>query len=263
MKVYVMVDIEGISGIYMPDQVSENTARTEEGRRFITEDINACVAGLRAAGVEEICVHDCHGSGEFLDWYHASADADYYISGYVGDRRYVNLPHYDGIILLGYHAMAGTEGAILEHTYSSADVQNLYLNGKKVGEIAIDAAIAGEQGVPVLMVSGDDKACAEAKTILPSVITAEVKKGLSTTGGMLLPRERAHKLLFEKAKEAVQKAAGQTPYVVQPPIAMKFEKMERNRVPRQSVKPYMTVQDGRTFTVTADTVEEALWRAFW
>ena len=70
-------------------------------------------------------------------------------------------------------------------------------------------------------------------------------------------------VLFEKAKEAVQKAAGQTPYVVQPPIAMKFEKMERNRVPRQSVKPYMTVQDGRTFTVTADTVEEALWRAFW
>jgi len=263
MNVYVMVDIEGISGIYNRDQVCEEHWQVSEGRRHLMGDINACVKGLKDAGVDKVYVHDCHGGGWMFDWEMASDLADGYVCGYVGDRRYANLEEFDAVILLGYHAMAGTQEAILEHTYSSKDVQNMYINGVKVGETAVDAAIAGEQGVPVIMVSGDDKVCAEAKAIMPDVVTAEVKKGLSRLGGTLLPPEKAHQLIYEKTIEAVKKADSIKPYVIPGPITCKMEMTEATRLFRPSVKPYMEILDGRTYTVTGDTVEQALWRAFW
>ncbi len=262
MKVYVMTDLEGISGIYSREQVALAGGRFAEGRRYITEDINACVAGLKAAGAEAVYVHDCHGGGYSLEWERVSPEADGYVCGDAGDIRYAGLAACDAVVLLGYHAMAGTAGAILEHTYSSASVQNMYINDVKVGEIAVDAAIAGEQGKPVIMVSGDDKACAEACAFLPGVVTAQVKQGLSCQGGILLPPEKAHQLLYDKAMEAVRNAGRMKPFTFAAPVTCKMEMMERVQLPRTSAKPYMQLIDGRSYTVTADTVEQALFRAF-
>lgn len=263
MKIYVMVDIEGISGIYCSEQVLPGESRFAEGRRYLTEDINACVAGLRDAGVDEIIVHDCHGGSYSLNWADVAPEADGYICGDVGNRRFVDLQEFDGVVLLGYHAMAGTPEAVLEHTYSSKSVQNMYLNGNKVGEFAVDAAIAGEYGVPVMMVSGDDKVCAEAEQLLPDVVTAEVKKGLSCFGAQLLPPEKAHKLIHDKAMEAVQKLHTLKPYRIAAPVECRMEMVERNRLPKTLAKPYIRVVDGRTFELTADSVEQALAYAFW
>lgn len=263
MKIYVMVDIEGISGVYSREQVIPTERRFAEGRRFLTEDINACVAGLRDAGVEHIVVHDCHGGSYSLNWSDVSPEADGYICGSIGDRRYVDIQEFDGIILLGYHAMAGTPEAVLEHTYSSKDVQNMYLNGVAVGETAVDAAIAGEYGVPVIMVSGDDKVCAEAKQLLPGVVTAQVKKGLACYGAELLPPQKAHQLIHDKAMEAVKKLPSMKPYVIPTPVVCKMEMVERNRLPNTLAKPYIRIVDGHSFELTADSVEQALAYAFW
>ncbi len=262
MKIYVMVDIEGISGIYCREQIIPTEYKFNEGRRLFTEEINACVEGLREAGVDEIIVHDCHGGGYSLEIDKATPKADGYIVGNVGDTRFVDIKGCDGLVLLGYHAMAGTEAAILEHTYSSSEVQNMYLNDKRVGEIAVDAAIAGEQGVPVIMVSGDDKTCKEARAILPNVVTAEVKKGLSSFGGVLMPVDKAHALIKSKAIEAVKNLGKVKAYKISGEITCRLELVERRNLPSPSAKPYMKVIDGRTFEVTANSVEEALWRAF-
>lgn len=262
MKIYVMVDIEGISGVYCSEQVTPAGGRFAEGRKYMTEDINACVAGLRDVGVDEIIVHDCHGGSYSLNWADVSPEADGYICGAIGDTRYVDIQDCDGVILLGYHAMAGTPKAVLEHTYSSKSIQNMYLNDVLSGETAMDAAIAGEQGVPVIMVSGDDKLCAEAKSFLPNVVTAEVKKGLNCQGAILLPPEKAHKLIHDKAMEAVKKLPLMKPFVISAPVTCKIELMERCQLANTVTKPYMSVIDGRTFSVTADCVEEALMRAF-
>ena len=169
MNVYVMVDLEGISGIYTRDQVVFGESRHAEGRRYITEDINAVVRGLKDAGVEKIYVRDCHGGSYSVLWDQLSPDADYYVCGLSNEVRYPGIEDCDAVILLGYHAMAGTHEALLEHTFSSKTIQNIWVNGEKVGEIALDAAIAGEHGKPIIMVSGDDKVCAEAKALLPEV----------------------------------------------------------------------------------------------
>ena len=261
MNVYVMVDIEGISGIYAREQVLPSEPKFAEGRRFMTEDINACIKGLKEAGVDKIYVRDCHAFGNTVIWEGISEDADYIINGICGEERFVGVEDCDAVILLGYHAMAGTKGGILEHTFNSRCVQNAWMNGEKVGEIAIDAGILGDLGKPVIMVSGDDKTCAEAKAVLPNVVTAEVKKGLSPFGGMLMPCDKAHKLITEKAKEAVLKFKDMKPYIVSKPVEIKFEVTERTVLPRMVAHEGLCHIDGRTVKVTADTVEQALMRA--
>ena len=155
MNVYLMVDIEGISGIYAREQVLPEEPKFQEGRRFMSADINACMRGLKEAGVSKIYVHDCHGGGYSVLYEEISSDADYIICGQVGNRRFAGIEDCDAAILLGYHAMAGEKGAILEHTMNSKKVQNMLINGKKVGELGIDAGILGDMGKPVIMVSGD------------------------------------------------------------------------------------------------------------
>lgn len=261
MNIYLMVDIEGISGIYARDQVLPEEARFQEGRRFMTADINACMRGLKEAGVSKIYVHDCHGGGYTAVFDELSDDADYLVCGSIGGKRFAGIEDCDAVILLGYHAMAGEEGAILEHTMSSKKVQNMFINGKKVGETAIDAGIAGEKGKPVIMVSGDDKVCREAEALIQGVVTAEVKKGMSCFGGILLPCHKAHALIKEKAKEAVRMYESIKPLQYEKPIEFCIELTERTPIPSEMMYPYITHIDGRTYKVEADTLEEAFFRA--
>ena len=110
------------------------------------------------------------------------------------------------------------------------------------------------------MVSGDDKLCAEAKEILPWVKTACVKTGLAEGGGILLPREKAHRILRETVAQAVAAFAEAKPYIVEKPVRFRIERTERSVIPSEISKPYMRVIDNRTYEVTADTMLEALYR---
>ena len=255
-----MVDAEGISGIYNRDQVMNTGTKFNECRMFMTADINACVEAAKEAGAGKIFVRDCHGGGYSAIWEKLSPKADYYIAGNAAGNRTPGLEECDGVILLGYHAMAGTSGAILEHTMSSVSVQNYWINGNRAGEVAVDAAIAGDMGKPVIMVSGDDKVCKEAKALLPWVVTAEVKKGLGCFYSMLLPQEKALALLREKVREAINNFGNTKPYVVQKPVRLRIENCERIQQPYAN-KPYLKIIDGRTFEVEGATMEEALFRS--
>ena len=255
MKIFVMVDMEGISGICRSSQVLPTDPDYQAGRRFMTWDVNACVDGCLAGGAKKVVVRDAHASGFNLLWDELDARAEY-IQGGSGRRRMGTIGSFDGLILLGYHAMAGTPGAILEHTMSSKGWQNFWLNGKLAGEFAIDAGIAGDAGVPTVMVTGDDKLCREARRAVKGIVAVEVKKGLDCQGGLLLPAERAHRLIAAGAAEAVRQCGRIKPYKVRHPVRMRLELVSRGRVP--AGRPGVKVIDGRTYEVTAETVEEAM-----
>ena len=261
MNIYIMVDAEGISGIYHRDQVSPGGHRHNECRMFMTQDINTCVEAAKEAGANKIYVRDSHSSGDNVIYEKLSPKADYYISGSYQGNRMPGLEECDALICLGFHAMAGTPGAILEHTMSSATIQNYWLNGKKAGEFAVDAAIAGDFGKPVIMISGDDKVCREAKELLPWLVTAEVKKGLGVSYCMLLPMEKAQALLREKVKEAIANFPKAKPYVLEKPVRLRIEKVERGQLPYPG-KPFVKIIDGRTFEIEGATMEEALFRTY-
>jgi len=255
MKIMVMVDMEGISGICRSAQVMPDGELYPLSRKYLGWDVNACVEGCIRGGADSILVRDAHCTGYNFIWEDLDPRADY-VQGRSLLQRMPGNEGFDGLILLGYHAMAGTPHAILEHTMSSRGWQNFWLNGQPAGELAIDAGIAGDHGVPTIMTSGDDKLCAEARRFIKGIVAVEVKKGLDSEGGILLPKDRAHKAIIAGAEQAVRACRRIKPYKVKSPVHMRLELTERGPVPLR--KPGVKVIDGRTYEVTAKDVETAL-----
>ena len=211
MKIYIAVDMEGISGISASDYVLKDGGLYAAGRRLLTQDINAAVRGAFDGGADQVIVFDAHGGRinvliEDLD------PRALVLCGAVHRPRFPMLDKsVDGMFLLGYHAMAGVERATLEHTMNSKSWHCYKVNGKPYGELGIDSEIAAESGVPVVMVSGDDKLCAEAREWLGNVETAMVKQGLARNYALCLSPKRGQELVYECAKRAVERlAAGET-----------------------------------------------------
>lgn len=255
MKIYIFADMEGISGVSGSAMVSTaiGGAEYQRGRKCLTAEVNNCVKACFDAGAEEVVVRDGHGGGNNIIWEDIKYDVDL-VQGYTLKTRFAGIEGADGAIFLGYHAMAGTPNAVLEHTYSSKEIQNMWLNGKKVGEFEIDAAIAGEMGIPVIMTSGCDKLCAEAKECCPEVVTCQVKKSYSCNGVRMLSPIAAEKLVYEKTVEAVKglKEGKFKPYSVSTPVTVRREFVER-------MDPGYNLVEPRTVEYVSDSVEKAFF----
>ena len=208
MKIFIATDMEGISGINNPEYVLSNGSLYETGRRLLTADINAAVRGAFDGGADEVIVADGHGGRinvlvEDLD------PRALLLSGWPRQPRWPFLDDsVDGLILLGYHSMAGTLYGNLEHTMTSAAWHCFKVNGKPYGEIGIDGEIAAESGVPVIMVSGDDKLCKEAKEWFGNIETAMVKQGLGRQSALCLSPTKGQEVVYQHAKRAVERLAG-------------------------------------------------------
>ncbi len=260
MKILMLTDMEGISGVFLADHVTHGHPLYAEARRYMVWDMNAAIEGLFAGGADKVLVRDGHsGRGDNCIWGDLDPRAEY-ILGEGGRLSPFDLEDFDAVVLLGTHAMAGTSEAILEHTSSSKAWQNFWLNGRKTGEIGMMIYVAGERGIPMIMVSGDDKACKEAQSLVPNMVTACVKQGLSCEGGLLLSPDAAHSLITEKAAEAMKNAPNVQPVKLEPPITARLEMVSRGRLPVRGEKPYVKIIDGRTYEVTGDSVQQATAR---
>jgi D-amino peptidase len=258
VKIYIFVDMEGISGISGGEFVVPDGRYYSEGRRYYTWDINVCAGACFDAGAEAVIVRDGHSSG-----HHAIlSELDQRVEVVQGktERRMPGVEECDALILLGYHAMAGTQYALLDHTYSSGSIQNMWMNGRLVGEIGIDAAIAADYGVPTIMVSGDDKACREAESWIPGVIACQVKVGTMCQGARMLSLDEAHKLIEAKTKEAIGKLGSIKPLEINRPVTIRKEMIVRGTIPRGFGRPEIKIIDGRTYEATTDKAEDAFYR---
>lgn len=260
MRVFVAVDMEGISGIVDPAQVRTSESSYRGGCDLMLADANACIAGCFAGGATAVTVWDAHGGGLNMPWERIDPRATLQQGGNDLGRLH-DIDRFDALILLGYHAMAGTPNAVLEHTMSSPVWQNLWLNGRKAGEIAIDAGIAGDAGVPTIMVSGDDACCREARRWMPGIHTAAVKTGLASNGARLLAPEPARRLIAATAERACRGFDKVKPLSLRKPVKLRLELVERHPLPQAAAgKPWLRVIDGRTFEVTGADTREALYR---
>ncbi len=197
VKIYILADMEGISGIRKMEQVQADKPAYEEGRRLMTDDINVAIDAAFAAGATTVIAADTHGGGGQLRLGDMDARALYETP----DTRRL-MPSldrsFDGVVLLGHHARAGTLNGFLDHTMMSTRWFEYRLNGQVLGEIGIEAAWAGYYDVPVVAVTGDQAAADEAKALLGAVECGVVKKGLG--------RNNAHCLAIPAAHEAIRKA---------------------------------------------------------
>ncbi len=224
MKIYVCTDMEGISGISTFAQCGRDPdLYQKEGRPLLMADIAALVEGLLAGGATEIVVGDGHGSGcNFVpELMHPGAR---YFTGTERPRPASGLDEtFDGAILLGYHAMNGTETGMLHHTQSSLAETKYWYNGVESGEIVQSSLVLGHFGVPVVMVTGDVATCEEARRFLgDGIVTVAVKEGWSRQCGVLLAPAKAHELIREGAAECLGRIDGCKPFKMDLPIEGKM-----------------------------------------
>lgn len=206
MKAYISADLEGIGGILTKEQTTKGTAEYNEACKLLSQEVYNLIDGLVSSGVDEVVVYDAHGNGINILYEYMHPKAKYVMGYSHPDTRFPFLDStFDFMILQGYHAMAGTEKAILDHTYSTSDIYNVFVNGKRAGEIYIDALVASETGVPVALVTGDDKTTAEALDVMPWVRTYETKKAIARHCALVKPpyiiREELRKLAGELASQ--------------------------------------------------------------
>ena len=207
MRLYVQTDLEGVAGVVsFEEQTTPEGRYYEMAKRLLTREVNAAIDGALAAGVTEVVVNDGHGHGG-LD-YELLHDAAAARQGRPRKPPWADKDFYkrfDITCIIGQHSMEGTADGNLNHTQSSQTVDYYKLNGKYIGEIAQWALCAGACGLPMTMLSGDVAACREAEALIPGITTAAVKEGLTRGCAISLSPKRAHDLIRERMKAAVEK----------------------------------------------------------
>src|SRR5438128_12178352 len=209
MKVHVISDMEGVSGIVKWQQTNGGEPMYEEGRRLYTEEINAAVRGAKAAGATEIVVMDCHGAGEGWTFNSLVPELLDPACEFVVQQEWTEYTAFlesgcDAALFVGMHAMDGTRYGVMNHTVSGQSWQNLRFNGTLVGETGINAALCGTWSCPVLLVTGDGATCDEGRALLGDALTTvAVKRGLGQTSARMIPAVRARQLIEGGAKQAL------------------------------------------------------------
>ncbi|MFB3881562.1 MAG: M55 family metallopeptidase [Armatimonadota bacterium] len=221
MKIYLLCDMEGTSGIWRREQVDSSSPMYQQGRELLMADVNAAIAGAYEGGAKELVVCDTHGGGpnfliEKMDprpWYETPSESS-------------PLPSLDesfaGLILMCHHAMAGTQNAFLDHTQSSMSWFDYKINGESYGEIGQETAYAGHFGVPLIMVTGDEAACAETERQFPGAVTVAVKRAQGRSRARCMHPGKAHELIRRGAAEAVRKATALKPFRPTLPITLEL-----------------------------------------
>lgn len=253
-KVYIFTDMEGCSGVTGSEQISGKLA--EDGKLLMAGDMNACIAGCFAAGATEVVVRDGHEAGTNVNAKSIDSRARLIQCATPG-VRFKDFEGSNALILLGYHAMALTSGGVLAHSYSSSSIQGMWLNGREVGEVGVDAAIAAEHKVPVVMVSGDDKTVAEARAWIPGVTTCETKKGTGPQSAVLVPVETARLFIKQKTEEALARRKDIKQIEVKYPVTLRWDYMPNGSL-RTHNPAFKPVNNPRRVEKTGDSVEKLL-----
>ena len=257
-KIYISSDMEGVVGAVTGEQMGPSGFEYQQFREFMTAEVNAAIEGARSAGAGEILVADSHGNGQNLLIDKLPKDVKIVRSwprpldmvGGLDDS-------FDGVIFLGYHASSDNLTGVRAHTFSSGRLTSVKLNGTPVTEGAWNAAIAGELGVPVIMVAGDDAAVEEVSSLVGNVEGAVVKWALSLHSAKTLQPEAAYDLIREKAARAVKNIKKYKPYRVKNPATVDLGFKNYSPVELLSYLSLFERTGSHTIRFSAKTMEEA------
>ena len=221
LKLYISADMEGVVGVVTGEQLGPSGFEYGRFREFMTREVLAAIDAAKAAGATEVLVSDSHGNGQNL-----------LIEMFPDDVTVVRSwprplmmmegidESFDAVIFLGYHAGTHNPAGVRAHTISSARLADVRLNGRSVPEAGINAAIAGHFGVPVIMISGDDAAVAEAQELIGDIEGAVVKWSYSFHSARTLTPEAAYRLIGEKVTAAIARLDTFQPFRMSAPVTL-------------------------------------------
>ncbi|SHG69400.1 M55 family metallopeptidase [Ornithinibacillus halophilus] len=222
MRLYLSVDMEGITGLPDYTYVDSGEHNYERARMIMTEETNYVIKAAYDFGCSEVIVNDSHSkmNNLLINRLHPEARL------ITGDVKPLSMiqgidSSLDGAMFIGYHSRAGQAG-VMSHSMVGA-VRNFYINDKAVGELGMNAYVAGYFGVPVLLVSGDDQVAQEAEELIPEVTTVIVKEAVSRSAALSLTPRKAGELLTEKVIQALENQRNVYPLVPPEQPLLKIE----------------------------------------
>lgn len=262
-KYMIRCDIEGVSGVVSYEQSDPGKAEYAFGQRMFMADLLALVEGLKEGGADEVAIYDEHYYGRNIDldrlpsYATAICGKPPYRADWAGGLEET----FAGMALLGFHAKANTPGGLLPHSYE-LDHADLRLNGLSVGEIGMEAAIAGDCGVPTILVAGDSAGVAEARALLPDIAGVVVKEARSEAGALCYSGEVTARRIREAAARAVREGATARPLRIAGPVQLEvvlrdgaYLKAARQHCPEAMVDATTLKLEGANVT--------AVWAAYW
>lgn len=260
MKILIATDMEGITGVTTWDQVTPGHAEYARFRRLMTQDVNAAIRGAMEAGADEIIVADGHWAGsniliEELDpRARLNTGSPSPFSMMQGIDETV-----DGVFFVGYHARNGSPNAVLDHTWSSKTVANVWLNDILTGEYGLNAAMAGHFGVPIVMATGDQTACAQIVELLGDMETAVVKQATGRFAAECLAPAVTQEMIALGASLAVGRLMDgdvPDPFVLDTPVRVTVEFFTSDMADKASKIPF-TQRDGTRVMLAAEEMASA------
>ena len=267
MKIFIAVDMEGITGVVhwpQPTTGGRELGDDENQRQQMTADVNAVIKGARSAGASEFVILDSHGSApprpnlRLKDIDPEAKLLSY--RNYFGSTQDLLEDGYDAIFIVGMHAVDGVADGILSHNFTST-FKEIYFNGLRIGEIGFFALWAGIHNIPLTFLSGDDAACEEAKELVPDVVTTSTKKGITHGFALLYPEAQVRADLERGAAEAISNAGKIEPLGMSGPVEVKIIMGGgRETIKADACAMFQWVErlSGTSIGFSVDTVYEAL-----
>jgi len=256
MKILIATDMEGITGVTNWDQVMPGHAEYARFRKMMTQDVNAAIRGAVEAGADEVIVADGHwdGSNILIEELDPRARLNTGSPSPFSMMQGID-ESVDGVMFVGYHARNGTPNAILDHTWSRRCVANVWINDMLTGEYGLNGALAGHFGVPVIMVSGDQTACAQVADTFGDVETAIIKQATGRFAAECLAPQATQELIYLAAGRAVSRLEDgdvPEPFAMDVPVRVTVEFFTSDMADRARLIPFAERDGTRVSMVTKE-----------
>ncbi len=265
MRLYISVDMEGITGVAIGKHVQPAEKDYERFRRLMTKDTNAAIEGAVAAGATDVVVSDGHGpmTNVLVEELHPAARLMSGSNKILAQLEGID-KGFDAAFFVGYHMREGGGDGILNHTLIGRIIYEVRVNGEPADEALINAGLAGACGVPVALVTGDSAVCADAQRRLPGVVVAPVKEAIDQFTGLSLTPEKAHALIRQRAQEAIETVRAGRVHSYRVPSPVTFEVDFKRTAPAHMTTLFPGVQrrGPRTIAIT-DVDYIRAFKQFW
>jgi D-amino peptidase len=222
-RVFISADMEGVAGVVTGDQLGPTGFDYRDAREMMTGEVLAAIAGVREAGPADIVVADSHGNMQNILVEKLPPD----VTLVRGSPRPLSMMEgidasFDAVVFVGYHAGTTNPEGVRAHTFSSATLADVRLNGRSVSEGGWNAALAGQFGVPVVAVSGDDAAVKEVAAQAAGVEAIPVKWTVGFHAARTLIPEAARQRIREGVRQGLARRASIKPTVVEAPVRVEL-----------------------------------------
>jgi D-amino peptidase len=255
MRVMISADMEGTTGVTGWKDVEPGEPAFERFRRLLTRDVNAAVEGAFEGGATEVVVNEAHDGMRNILIEELDERAELISGLFKPLIMMAGVDECDVVFFVAYHARAG-EAGVLAHTLTG-DYVTVELNGEPASEARLNAVLAGEHGVPVGLVSGDDVICAESERMLPWVKTAVVKYAIDNFSARCLTPAASERRIREAARAALQDHENLRPFMIEAPFTVRVVLREPAQAGAGSGVPGVVREGPRTLTFTTERFVEA------